>query len=352
MFEERSYPRLLLIVLVTALAITLFVAAGTSSASLGAYNPAWDGTSEVRDAAQANGTETTIARNVSAYNAVTPDRTVAVALSPDEAYGEDAAAVRSFVRSGGTLLVAEDYGTHGNSLLAAIGADARVTGTPLRDEQRAGPSPAFPKATPTANHTYTSGVDGLMLNHGSVVEPGNATTLMASSEFSYLDTNTNEELDDDEVLERRPVVTVESVGEGTVLVVSDPSIFLNSMLERSDNAAFLQAIISNHDHVLLDISHTAAIPPLVAARLTLQQSGMAAFVAGSLSIVALLALSQSDRLLERLRARRAHSMQSPTLSNDEIAASIRTRHPEWDTQRVERVTDSLMKRRGKRETDD
>ncbi|WP_135306452.1 DUF4350 domain-containing protein [Haloarcula amylovorans] len=350
--KDRSYPRLLLIVLVATLALTLVVAAGTSSASLGAYNPAWDGTSEVRAAAQANGTETTIARNVSAYRAVAPDRTVAVALSPDESYGEDVHAVRSFVRSGGTLVVAEDYGTHGNELLAAVGAEARVTGTPLRDEQRAGPSPAFPRATATTNHTYTRGVDGIMLNHGSVVEPGNATPLLASSEFSYLDTNGNGELDDTEVLERRPVVTVESVGEGTVLVISDPSLFLNSMLERSDNAAFLQAIISTHNHVLLDISHTNAVPPLVAARLALQQSGVAAFVVGSLSVLALIVLSQPVGLLERLRAWRTQPSQSPTLSNNDIAASIQARHPDWDTQRVERVTNSLMKRRGKRESDD
>lgn len=351
--EDWSYPRLLLVGLIVSLSMTVFVAAGTSSASLGAYNPAWDGTSEIRAGAESAGAETTIARNVSMYDRATPTRTVAIILSPTDPYDEtDVSAVRTFVRTGGTLLVAEDYGQYSNDLLAAIGASARVDGTPLRDEQRAGPGPAFPRSTPTTNHTYTSGVDGLMLNHGSVVNPGDATPLMNSSAFSYLDTNRNQALDDSEVLRPRPVVTVESVGSGTVLVVSDPSVFLNSMLEHSDNAAFLQAIVGTHDHVLLDVSRSASPPPLVTLRLVLQQSGAIAFVTGCLSVLILNVLSGPLGVIDRVSSWRTDVVQPPDLSSAEIAATIRARHPEWDEERIERVTDSLMAHRQKRNIDD
>lgn len=352
MLENYSYPKLLLAGLAGALTITLIVLAGTSSASLGVYNADWDGTSEIRSAAESAGAETTVAQNVSTYAATDPARTLAVVLSPSDVYGSDGKAVRSFLRSGGTLLVAEDYGPHGNQLLATVEADARVTGTPLRDEQRAGPSPAFPRATAATNHTYTTGVDGLILNHGSTIDAGNATPLYVSSEFSYLDANRNDALDDSETLRQRPVVTVESVGEGHVIVVSDPSVFLNAMLERSDNAAFLQTLVESHDRVVLDVSHSAPLPPLVTARLLLQDSGLVAFIAGALSVLAVTVGLQPGGFVRRLREHRSGRPDSPGLSEPEIEASLRRRHPEWDSERIERVTDSLMERRRKERSND
>lgn len=289
---------------------------------------------------------------MSAYDGTTPDRPITVVRSPTDPDGDDATAIASFVRAGGTLLVAADYGDHGNALLATVGADARVNGTPLRDEQHAGPSPAFPRAQTTPNHTYTERVDGLMLNHGSVVEPGNATVIARSSEFSYLDTNRNQQLDESEVLAQRPVVTVETVGEGTVIVVSDPSLFLNAMRERSDNAAFLEAIVENHEHVLLDVSHGVSPPPLVTARVLLQRSGVLGFLGGSLSVLALVVLAEPLGVSTRLRERRRAPVQQPQLSADEIAAGLRARHPEWDEARIDRVTESLLKRRRKEGPDD
>ena len=344
MHIDRSYPRLLLITLCVALAVTLFMMAGSSSASLGTYNTQWDGTAEIRAVADDAEAETTIIQNTSRYAQPPPNETVAVVLSPTETYADsEIGAVRSFVRSGGTLLVAEDYGDGGNELLSAVGADARIDQRPLRDERRAGPSPAFPRATPVANHTYLAGVEGLMLNHGSVVNPGSATTLVRSSEFSYLDQNQNNALDDEEELSSWPVVTIEEVGAGTVVVVSDPSIFLNSMLDRSDNAALLENIVGTHQTVLIDVSHSTALPPLVALRFLFQQSGIAAFVGGCMSLLALGVVLKPLDIANRLRAWETDKTTPPTISSDDISAAVRRRHPDWDEERVDRVTDRLMK---------
>lgn len=316
-WRERSYPRIVLVGLAAALAVTLVVAAGTSSASLGAFNPAWDGTTELRTAAESSGAETTVARNVSAYDRTAPNETIAVVLSPATAYnGSETAAVERFVRDGGTLLVAEDYRPHGNELLDAVGAQARVTGVPLRDERNAGPSPAFPRTEPVGTHPLTTGVEELMLNHGTTVEPGNATTLVESSAYSYLDRNRNEELDDEESLARRPVLTVESVGEGRVAVLSDPSVFLNAMAERGDNAAFTRAVVTSHEAVLLDVSHSPALPPLVTLRLALEGSGVALFLAGTLSVLAVVVLAEPSGLVGRLRERPSVPDRAPERSRE------------------------------------
>lgn len=336
---------MLLITLCMALAVSLFITAGTSSASFSAYNTQWDGTAEVKATANENGAETLIAQNTSRYAQLAPNRTLAVVFSPTKEYdNKDTDQIQSFVRSGGTLLVAEDYSDGGNELLSAVGANARVSGHPLRDERRIGPSPAFPRGIPVNNNTYTVGINSIMLNHGSSVTPESATTLVRSSEFSYLDRNQNEELDDEEELSTYPIVTVEEVGAGTVVVISDPSIFLNSMLNRANNAVFLENIVSSHQTVLLDVSHTPALPPLVQLRLLFQQSGFAAFIGGCGSLLALIVLLYPFPL-SRLRGRKKSDVAVPNVTHDDISASVQRRHPEWDEERVNRVTDRLMKHR-------
>jgi len=349
---DWSLPRVVLGALVGAVLVTLVVAAGTSSASLGAYNTNWDGTSQVRAAADSADTPTTVARNVSTYSTVPANGTLAVVLSPEERYGADASAVREHVRSGGTLLVAEDYGDGGNELLEAVGATARVDGRPLRDERRAGPGPAFPKASVNGSHPTTDGVDTLVLNHGTVVDPGSATTLANSSPYSYLDGNRNAALDDDETLAARPVVTTERVGEGRVVVVSDPRVFLNAMLERGDNGVFLSALVEGHDRVLLDVSHTSPVPPLAALQLSLQNSPLGTVLVGALSVGVVVVLAGDGLSVDRLRARRQHTVDRGALSRADVVAAVRARHPEWDDDRVERVTNSLIQSASNERTDD
>lgn len=351
--SEIDYPRVLVLAL-SVVIVALFVSVGfTSGASLGAYNPAWDGTSEIRASAETMGSSPVVARNTTAYSQTTPSNTIAIVLSPDSRYREsETAHIESFVSRGGTVIIAEDYGRYGNQLLATIGATARINGSPLRDEQRAGPSPAFPRAEVTADHPLTEDVEELMLNHGSAVEPHNATTLIRSSQFSYLDTNRNQELDRAESLDARAVVTVESVGSGQVVVISDPSVFLNSMLERSDNAAFLKALVGTHEQVLLDVSHSESLPPLVEMRLTLQQSSVLLFGVGTLSVLTLVILSAPVKVRERMRSWRTAPNHTPTMGREELAALIAKRHPEWDEKRVNRVSDSLIRCRQIGDRDD
>lgn len=352
-WDRLSYPRMLLYALALVLGVTILVSAGTSTAAFGTYNPAWDGTSEVRETASALGADPVVVQNTTQYQETPPEASVAVVFSPTEPYSDrDAARLRQFVRAGGTLLVADDFREHSNPLLAEIGADARIDPVPLRDERRAGATPAFPRATAVTNSTYAENGSTITLNHGGTVRPNGATVLFASSEFSYRDLNRDETLNDDEELARHPVVTVESIGDGQIIVASDASLFLNAMVERADNAAFLRSLVAPHNHVLLDVSHTAGLPPLVAFQLLLQRSGWLAFLLGTVSVVAVVALPSVPHLVRRLREWREPERPDVPRTADDITAGIRARHPEWDADRVERVTDSLMRRRQQRETDD
>lgn len=152
--------------------------------------------------------------NVSVYDETAANGTVSVVLSPETDYStRDRLRLRSFVQRGGTLVVAEDYGPRGNTLLETVGASARFNGSAVRDERYNYQSPAFPVAQNVTSHPLTTDVSQLTLNYGTVVEANNASVLVQTSEFAYLDRDGDGELDDNEPLQRRPVVTVEQVGQ-------------------------------------------------------------------------------------------------------------------------------------------
>lgn len=353
-----SYPRVLAGALALAVAITLLWAGVTSTAAFGAYNPSWDGASELRTLPAETGTGSAVVQDVTAYENATAaattasatadapaNGTLAIVLSPDEPYAEPAA-LRRFVVAGGTLLVAEDFGPHGNDLLSAVGASARVDGRPLRDEHTHGPSPAFPVATNLTDHAYTVGVGALELNHGTAVQPGNASVLTETSPFAYLDADGDGELDDGETLATHPVVTVESVGEGRVVTVGDPSLFLNAMLEERDNRGFARAIVAAHDHVLLDTSHTSDVPAVVAARSALQETAWLQLAIGLGVVAAIIGSRQLVALAGRVRGRRDGDdpLDAATVDREAAADAIARRNPGWESDRVARVTDTIMSR--------
>lgn len=332
-------PRALLAAFGVVLVVAIAVAASTSTASFGIYNAAWDGASSLQESAESAGAASDVARNASAYDRHPPNETVAVVLSPDRAYGpRDRGRVESFVREGGTLVVAEDYGRHSNDLLDAVGATARVDGRPLRDERHNYRSPAMPVARNVSNHSLTEGVDSLALNHGTAVEPGNATVLANSSGYAYLDDDADGDLDEDEPLGEHPVATVEEVGRGEVVVVGDPSAFINAMLNRPGNDRFARNLFGVRSHALLDYSHAEDLPPLAVALLAVRESALVQFLAGALGTLAVLA-ARTDALA-RFRARVVGSDRRSVpveVDDDDLAAHLRGRYPDWDDERVRRV---------------
>jgi len=285
--SRLDFPRLLLIALTVVTVVAVAIVMSTSTNAFGTYNQGWDGTSSFRQEATAVGAEPVIATNTTEYQRVDPDATVAIILSPDSTYsGDDVARIQQFVREGGTLVVAEDFGEQTNPLLSALNTRARVDGRLLRDGQRYYRSSELVVAPDVTPHTLTGPTEQLTLNHGTAVQPSGARVLVNSSSFSYLDTNRNGAIDRDEQLDNYAVVTVEPIGQGRVVVVSDPSVFINTMLNRPDNRQFARAVLSGHDTALFDYSHGNDIPPLTAAILTVREVPILRGLLGSIGIAA------------------------------------------------------------------
>jgi hypothetical protein len=280
---------------------------------------------------------------------VSADGTVAFVLAPDARYdGEDRERLRAFVEDGGTLVVADAFGPHGNALLEDVGASARFHGDPLRDEHTYYRTPAFPIATDVDDHPYVARSEEITLNHGTAVVPGDAAILARSSESAYLDHNRNRELDGDERLAAYPVVTTEEIGDGEVVAVSDPSVFINVMLDRPGNRAFANGLFTLHERVLFDTSHSADLPPAAIVTLALRESAiLQSLLIGSLvlGIAAMSRWSTVERFADQFR--RGESADQSGLSETEMHHHIADRYPELEDSQRDRVVSTFNSRGGK-----
>ena len=346
--DDLDLPRALLVALSLAVAFSLVVVTSTSTAAFDPFNPAWEGTSDLRDdvAAESNVTGELV-QEPARYEAVDREGSVAFVVSPeDERVRADGDRIREFVRAGGTLVVLENFGDGGNELLAEVGAEARTDGRLLRDDRYYYRSPTMPVATNVENDSLAATVDEVVLNYGTAVEPGNATVLVATSEVAYLVEEPEDELEDaDSGFGPHPVATVEDVGEGQVIVVGDPSVTINVMREVPDNAAFLETFYADEERVLFDLPGADEAPPLTTALLTVRETPALQTLLGAVGVagVATLATWRVRSGLERLRrvgsrVRRGPTRDvSPGLSDEERVAFLRRRYPDWDEDRIERV---------------
>jgi len=349
-FSGLDYPRALLLLLVLGTVIGIVGAATTSTAAFGVYNPTWEGTSAFRDMARNQGLDTEILRESSRYGDLPGNGTLTVVLSPRSAYTDvEVARMRAFVRSGGTLLVAEDVGGHTNPLLEDLGVESRIDGRVLRDERYYHRTPAMPHARNVSNATLVDGVDALTLNYGTSVQSGNATVLVRTSDFAYLDTDQNGTLDGNETIGSRPVATAEQVGGGRVIVVGDPSIFINTMLDQPGNRAFAHQLLVHHDRLVLDYTHASRLPPLALAILVLRDSPPLQLLLGGLVLLTVGGWGERGvglgPLKERIEGGRAKS--TPVVNAESMANYLAKRHPEWDEERVERVVERTVSRRNR-----
>ncbi len=156
--------------------------------------------------------------------------------------------MRDFLLGGGKLIILDDMG-YGNQILEFIGANARFTHYPLLDPLFCSKNKFFPKILNFAKGFED--IRNITLNHPTSIE-GEGKILALSSPESFLDINGNGEEDDEP---RGPfIVACELPIGGGLVLISDPSIIINSMLERDDNHLFLSKIVGGRE-VVVDISH-------------------------------------------------------------------------------------------------
>jgi hypothetical protein len=346
-FHRLVTPRAVLVGFILCMAVALGVAAVTSPAPFGPYNPGWDGTSTVRETIDTTPSETPVVVETTAYSRVDANGTLVIILAPRTSYSAtDVAQIQRFLDRGGTVLIAEDRRIETNQLLARLGASTRIDGRPVRDPQTFYRDPSLPVVTNLTNTSLTRDVESITLNGGTVLQPGNATTVAQSSEFAYLDRNGNAELDSDEQFRAYPIATRERIGDGQLFVLSDPSVFINRMVERDGNRQLVVQSAASHDRVIMDFSHRPGAPPAAVLWLWVRRTPWAQAFLGLVGSAMALAVI-SERVQGQLQAAvgtvlgGGSDITSVTLSRAEMRRVLHKQHPEWDGERIERITESI-----------
>ncbi|WP_254272345.1 DUF4350 domain-containing protein [Haloarcula marina] len=354
--DWTDYPAVALVCLLVVCNLALVVAMSTSGVAYGPYNSDWDGGTDLREVVSVTGADPEIGTSTSAYVDADANE-VAFVLAPTESYGPtDVTRVRQFVSRGGTLIIASERANTTNELLAGLDTETRINGTTVLDDQTNYRNATLPRATNVSEHALVTDVEALTLNRGTVLDVPERegpvqrierpTVLVRTTSVAYLDRNGNGALDDNETIQSYPVAAVESVGTGRVIVVSDASVFTNTMLEREGNAAFARAVSQNATTALLDYSHRPPLPPLTYALLAVRATPLAQVVI-ALSLLGSVALWARRPTLELAELIDGDDPPAPdrTLTEAEVVAFVRERHPDWDRERVERVSQHIIRQR-------
>lgn len=163
--------------------------------------------------------------------------------------------IGQYVSRGGNIVLADDYG-YGNRLLAYLGLETRFSGQALLDPLINYKNGNFPRAVHLEPDPLTDGAGSLVFNHATSltnIDPKNVLAL--SSPFSFLDSNDNGSRDEGEAAGPLPVVARRQLGDAQVVLIADPSIFINGMETLGGNARFIQNIAAASTALYIDQSH-------------------------------------------------------------------------------------------------
>jgi len=186
-----------------------------------------------------------------------PGSKALIILSPSIPFtSSEIEAIKNFLQNGGLLIVADDFGLS-NTLLEGLGITARFNNSLLRDPLFMEKSSSLPKITVKELKAWN--ISTITFNYATVIDGLQLKPLASSSSFSYLDLNLNGKWDPEEPKGPFPVIAEIPYGSGLIIMLSDPSIMINSMINMEDNQKLLKNII-NERKVFLDISHWSTTP--------------------------------------------------------------------------------------------
>lgn len=264
-------------------AVALFVHLSTTDAEFSRYNPSWNGTSAFFAALDERGAVGVADPGELAGH---PNATLLVVAPGRAPTAAEAAAYRAFVATGGTLVLADDFGA-GNALLAAVGSTMRLDQRNLSSLERAFELPGAPLGYPVEGAPLAANLSTVVFDHPVAVTGG--TPFLESSRLSWMDDDGNGRADPNETLGRFALAASEEVGAGRVVVVADASLFINAMqgLRVGDNALLLARLVP--DGVLVDerLSRAAAADGPVGTVLWLQERPFITVLVTAMALAAL-----------------------------------------------------------------
>lgn len=351
---------------VTLLAVSMTAPVVSTSADFSIFNSGWNGTSKLAVATyklgkfapsftvKSSGSELTVEQVGLDKISLAPRTDALIIIGPTKSFTTlEGRIIGDFVRNGGVLLLADDFGT-ANSLLIGMNATSRFSGDLVMDlayEKQ----PEFSVCFDLKQDPLTHNVTTVLLNYpSSLVLSGNSSEVLArSSVASWLDTNGDRLQEWGEPRGPFPLLARENLGSGTVVLLSDPSVLINGMGKNLDNAALatnlMDYICRDRSSVYFDESHRDFFNPVA---VTLKFTGDMPTNAkiGLVLLVIFFALWISSNMVDRsvqwtirkvryvlakviglflpLFSRRVEP-KPETMDQETIVRKIADEHPEW-----------------------
>jgi len=221
----RALYGFLILAGVTLLVLPLAVPVIKTSAEFSMFNTNWDGCSEFAKILARSGELVPV---MYSYNTIKLSKLngVLLIIGPSIDFSQqEAEEVKTFLKNGGVLFIADDFGM-ANSLLAKLNVSARFSTKPLQDifySKRA----EFPVVVRIAPELPTN---RLVLNIPSVIV-GVKEGEVFSSKVSIVGKN----------MRSYPIMAEIKYGKGKIILLSDPSILINDMFK--ENKQFTENLV-------------------------------------------------------------------------------------------------------------
>mgnify|MGYP001026685457 CR=1 FL=1 len=244
--------RLYLMVVLVAVMLAVLVWFYPSNSDFKGENPSWNGARDFLSDFQA------LSLNSLDALPATSQGTTLIVVPYIEFTPADLDKLEHYVNSGGKLVVLDDYG-FGNAILEHLELEVRFTGSQLLDPLFDYKNKNLPKIINFAPDPATTEVENLVFNHATTLENVPQDQVVAqSSYFSFLDEDQNGEWNEGEPKGPLPVIADFKIGKGELILISDPSILISSMLGMEDNQQFLENVAQGQ--IFLDQSHLPEVP--------------------------------------------------------------------------------------------
>ena len=237
-------------IVLLAAAFLLVVHLSANNLEFSRYNTGWNGTSQFFSGLDRHRyTEITEPAQLAAYR----DNALLLIIAPGHSpTTQEIAAYRHFLDQGNTILLADDFGT-GTAILE--GLESRITVLPgnLSSVDRAYADSYSVVVYRVTNTSPVQRVTTLVLNRPAPLEGGKS--LMVTSILSWIDANGDRRINSNEMLGKFSVIAEDDIGRGRLVVLSDPSIFINSMQDldqKWDNRNLIQGLPDRDGPFLVD----------------------------------------------------------------------------------------------------
>jgi hypothetical protein len=216
-----------------------------TSAEFSMFNTNWNGCSEFAKLLAGKGK---IIPVMYSYNSVKLGELdgFLIIIGPNVGFSSiEAEEVSSFLEKGGTLFIADDFGT-ANDLLEKLGVKARFSNQPLKDIFYSKRS-EFPVVVRIEDPELAAGVEKLTLNIPSVI--AGVEGEIFSSKVSIVGRS----------MRSYPVLAEIKYGKGKIIMLSDPSILINDMFE--ENKQFIENLAEVGTTFYFDEAHHSDFNP-------------------------------------------------------------------------------------------